>query len=1126
MPHPLVRRAALVAASLLGGLAQAADPASQDVSVPSAPGESVVAEWTGTALPGVSGIGTTGGVVDAPVPCLDGGVDDTHVIQLTVPEGVYDGLTVTAEFHIEWDEGTPDPAGLFTDPDLVLAVYRDGEMVGYSDGGSPEENVGVNNPEAGVYSIVACPFIASQPTPYRGRLTLTALAPASCVPAPSKALAHSTLASGFGGLKDQELPGLANFDVFSLANAGVAYPVVDLHGRHQAALYDRSLGKPTFLWAKQDAPVAAVGALTERELLIAHARAHLRSEAKHLRLTAAMIDEAQVSDAQFNGNGPAVVRLRQRVGGIEVFYRSLNVLLDRRYKPIAVSGYFATDYDPALVSTLSFAHSAPQAIAAAWASLGGAVDAALLRPTEVRGDWTLFSMPALAGSHAFERAPRVRRVWYPQRGGLIPAYHVELFARAKANHDLSAYALVVSANDLRILHRKNLKSDAAFTYRVFADATPPYQPYDAPLGNAYAPFPGSAPNDPITRTGAPTQLVTLEHAGIVTGDPWLADDATTTTGNNVDACLDNIDLPSVGLAVPPPVNSCVPELELRATTTGDRSFDYPLEADEDPATANAQAAAVVNLFFMNNWLHDWWYNHGFDEAAGNAQRDNYGRGGVDGDPILAQGQDGSGRNNANMATPADGSSPVMQQYLFDGITVGEVRQTGPVQGEPLKFAAAAFGPTEYSIDGTLVLASESEGVAASDGCGEAVPDPGLPLPPPAVPALPDPALAGNIALIDRGNCNFTTKAQHALLSGAQALIVVNNADGDPISMGNGDIPINAGASPTDPIYQIPAVMIRKADGEALKAQLAAGATVTMHLQREPSIDLDGTLDNQIIAHEFFHYVHHRLTDSSNQQSSAMSEGWGDIDSLMFSVRADDRLVPGNDAYQGAYGLAWYVSNNFFSGIRRVPYSTDFAKNAFTFRHIADGEPTPDGGPGTSNSAVHNAGEIWANAMWECYAALLARHPFDEAQRRMKDYIIGGFKMTPADATYTEGRDAVLAVVLASDYDDYAACSGGFAKRGMGLNAIAPSRSSTDLVGVVEDFSAFACKADDGGDGGGAPGGEPDRGRFGGAFGAGALLALLGLLCLRRRAAARAVHQRAVDDTGAHAHRGRIAQRLG
>src|SRR3546814_2630892 len=50
-----------------------------------------------------------------------------------------------------------------------------------------------------------------------------------------------------------------------------------------------------------------------------------------------------------------------------------------------------------------------------------------------------------------------------------------------------------------------------------------------------------------------------------------------------------------------------------------RSFDYAIHGDDDPSGVNARNAAIVNLFYMNNWLHDWWYDHGFDEQAGNAQ---------------------------------------------------------------------------------------------------------------------------------------------------------------------------------------------------------------------------------------------------------------------------------------------------------------------------------------------------------------------------------------------------------------------------------------------------------------------------------------------------------------------------
>lgn len=1080
---------------LCAGLAQASEPATHQVTLPTTPGETVVVEWTGTAIPGVTGIGSTGSLVGLHLPCPAFGPDDSHTIELTVPEGAYDTLNVSAEFHIEFPAGTTLPGGLLTDPDLAMSVYRGTTEIGSSDGGDPQEDVGLLNPEGGSYRVVVCPYFATLPTAYQGRLTLKALAPASCITGPTDTIAHSLLPSQ-PGLKDQELPGLANFDLFRHESASLVREAPRAFGnRRQSTLYDRTLGLPTFLWAREDAPVAAVGPLTARELLVAHARAHLRREAKALNLSAAMIDEAEAFDAQFNGSGPAVVRFRQVVDGVPVHQRSLNVLLDRHYRPIAVSGYFA----PVPAVRSGFGLTGAQALATAWTHLGGVLESTLLSLRESRDGWDWFDTPAIEGSHVFERAPRLRRVYYPRTGGLEAAFEIELFAAARINRQLSAYSLVVSALDGSILSRKNLKSDAAYTYRTFADAAAPYAPHDSPFGNGLTPFPGTDPEAEVPRSGGGTQLVTLEHAGIVTGDPWLADNATTTKGNHVEACIDLFDTPVSGL-ISNPLNTCTPLLgDIEPPLTGPNTFDYEIEPGEDPSHANARAAAAVSLFYAINWQHDVWYNHGFDEVAGNAQRSNYGRGGVENDPLIAQGQDASGRSNANMATPADGSSPTMQQYLFDGPSIGEVRVTAPTDSGPLRWAGAQFGPDDYDVTGEVALADDIAGASPSDGCGLALPT--IPLPLVALPSIPAPpqlSLAGKIALVDRGNCNFTTKAQFAMLSGAIAVVVVNNVDGAPFGMSNGDLPISGlpiPVSPTDVLYRIPALMIRKDDGEAIKAMIAGGQAVTMRLQREPSIDVDGTLDNQIVAHEYFHYVHHRLTDSTNQQSGAMSEGWGDVNAFMLSVRADDREVPGNADFGGAYGVAGYAVNNFFAGIRRAPYSTDFEKNAFTFRHIADGEPTPDGGTGATNSEVHNAGEIWANAMFECYVALLndPRHSFTEAQSRMRDYIIGGLKMTPANATFTEARDAVLSVALATDFEDFRRCSGGFAKRGMGLNAISPARSSTDLTGVVEDFSPFACPAAETP----AKPARRDGGRFGsGATGLDLLLVLLGLVLLR------------------------------
>ena len=933
---------------------------------------------------------------------------------------------------------------------------------------------------------------------------------------------------------------LPNVDAFRKEVSGRDIAAVpNLGNRLQKTIFDRQLGKPTFLWASPDATPIVVGPLaTTRDILIEQARTVLRNEAVNLGLTEEMIAGAKVYDAQYNGDGPAVVRFRQVIAGREVFSRSLNVVLDRAGKPVAVSGYFASGLDAASLAGPAFARTPAQAIALAALSLGdmgNALNTALILPLDaalnpLAGNFQWFKAPALiGGSQVWERMPRAKAIYYPRADNRVePAYYIELFSLGKDSRELSGYGVVVSANSGQVLHRRSLVSSAtAFTYTVFADGEGNnFHPFDSPLGNGYTPFPGTDPLAKLPRVSsvAKAPSVTLLATNGLT-DPWLPDGATTTTGNNTDACIDVFDLPTSSLLTTPAdvvTNTCLDITgDIRPPTTSANTFDYPVAPDEDPSHENARNAAAVSLFYINNWLHDWWYTHGFNEEAGNAQTDNYGRPGEAGDPIKAQGQDASGRNNANMGTPADGSSPTMQQYLFDGPVVGFTRQTAPATIDYV-FGAAAFGPDDYDIPATTVVLADDGSATPSltDGCGEEVPLPdptGLGLIPTNLPAAPDPSLAGVIVLLDRGTCNFTTKARFAQLSGAAAMVVVNNSGGEPISMGNADLPIDI-PIPTLPIdlpiegntnatYTIPSVMIRKADGDAIKALLAAGTPVQMALHKEPAIDLDGTLDNQIVGHEFFHYVHHRLTDSSNQQSGAMSEGWGDISAFMLSARPEDRLIPGNDKWQGAYGLAGYVVNGFYSGIRRAPYSTDLSKNAYTLKHLSDGEITPDGGPGTSNSEVHNGGEIWANQMWECYAGLLNAHPFAEARTRMQDYIIAGLKITPADATFVEARDAILAAAKAADNCDYLICANAFAKRGSGPAAVAPARDSTDLTGITEDFTPFgqACAVTVTPPGGGvnptppvtSPVTTAGGGRFGGAFNLLLLLPLFGMGLLRR-----------------------------
>ena len=62
---------------------------------------------------------------------------------------------------------------------------------------------------------------------------------------------------------------------------------------------------------------------------------------------------------------------------------------------------------------------------------------------------------------------------------------------------------------------------------------------------------------------------------------------------------------------------------------------------------------------MNNFLHDFSYIYGFDEPAGNFQRNTYGNGGAGNDEVRAFAQlnaDNGAQDNASFGTPPDGNN--------------------------------------------------------------------------------------------------------------------------------------------------------------------------------------------------------------------------------------------------------------------------------------------------------------------------------------------------------------------------------------------------------------------------------------------------------------------------------------
>ncbi|MCP4440211.1 MAG: PKD domain-containing protein [Aureispira sp.] len=483
---------------------------------------------------------------------------------------------------------------------------------------------------------------------------------------------------------------------------------------------------------------------------------------------------------------------------------------------------------------------------------------------------------------------------------------------------------------------------------------------------------------------------------------------TNTRGNNVYAYEDVADNNGPGYS---PISS--------GNNIDTITFDTTLDLYSQPNTY--YGASVTNLFYMNNMIHDVWYRYGFDEASGNFQTNNYGRGGSAGDGVAAEAQDGGGTNNANFATPPDGSTPRMQMYVWNIAPSGSspdyltVNSPAGVAG-PYTSPAAGFGASIPSSPITTNLVLAIDGTApTSDGCT----------------ALTNgSAIAGKIAVIDRGGCNFVTKVSNAQAAGAVAVIVVNNDGTAPFAMGG-----------TDPSITIPSIMISQADGNAIKAQMASGtvnATIVNPGTGIPPVR-DGDFDNGIIAHEYGHGISTRLTGGGNNagclyNDEQMGEGWSDWFGLMMTMEAGDQRTDVRG--YGTFGNGESVTGN---GIRPVPYSTNLAVNNYTYGDVNN----------TALSAPHGVGFVWATALWEMTWDLIDLYGFDPdlyngtgGNNIAMQLVIDGLKLQPCSPGMIDGRDAILqADSLNNGGANWCLIWEAFARRGFGYSADQGSSSS-------------------------------------------------------------------------------------
>lgn len=464
--------------------------------------------------------------------------------------------------------------------------------------------------------------------------------------------------------------------------------------------------------------------------------------------------------------------------------------------------------------------------------------------------------------------------------------------------------------------------------------------------------------------------------------------------------------------------------------TATLTFDFPINFANQPGTY--LDAATTNLFYWNNRVHDVWYGYGFDDASGNFQQNNYGRGGTGNDYVIADCQDGSGMDNANMSTPPDGSSPRMQMFLWTGqpTVTFLVNSPGLVAGS-YDAVPAAFGPAPPATPLTANLVLVNDGSAApTEGCN----------------ALVNAAAVNNkIALVDRGTCAFVNKVQNAQNAGAIACVVCNNVPGSATQMGG-----------TSGTITIPSVMISQSDCALLKAQLASGVNVSLS-GTAGNINRDGDLDNLIIAHEYTHGISNRLTGGRNNTSclgnqEQMGEGWSDWYGLMMTIKPGD--VGTKLRGVGTYAIFQPTTGG---GIRPSPYTTDMNVNPWTYGDITNT---------TAISRPHGIGFLWCNMLWEMTWMLIDRYGFDPdlvngtggnnvAMRLVTD----AMKLQPCSPGFVDGRDAILL----ADQNNFGGVNRcliwtAFAKRGLGFSATQGSTNSrldgSEAFDLPNDCSIF------------------------------------------------------------------------
>ncbi|KAF4549268.1 Fungalysin metallopeptidase (M36)-like protein [Elsinoe fawcettii] len=329
------------------------------------------------------------------------------------------------------------------------------------------------------------------------------------------------------------------------------------------------------------------------------------------------------ADSSYQGsNGIGHVFFRQQINGVDLDNADVNVNVARDGSIFSFGSSVYTGEAPAEAPSVDALIRPAQALERVRSTfdLPGGLSSVPLNP-----DGTgRFRAGEAAG---LESAAKIELVYYrPTADSVVPAWRVETDT---GDAWLTSYIQADGDVD-NILSVSDYTSHSTFS--VF-------------------PWPAVGPEDSNVTTIANPENVLFSPFG------WFSQNGTQftdTRGNN-------------GIAQPNRDGTANIENEARPQGGVNRAFFFPLDlARADPL--DYIDFSTAQLFYTANIVHDVFYALGFNELAGNFQENNFGRGGSGGDGVILNSQDGSGFNNANFATPSDGTRGRMRMYIWDRTT--------------------------------------------------------------------------------------------------------------------------------------------------------------------------------------------------------------------------------------------------------------------------------------------------------------------------------------------------------------------------------------------------------------------------------------------------------------------------